>query len=124
VRVELSRPATSADGEPEVLGSATFEGSEVSLEPATEEARPLLERIFRRTPVSIEDPSLLGPAARGPVVLQPGSLRWFRAAAEARGAAEGLASRFVPDGTEAMGWDPAGAYRPFVDAVERKDRLG
>jgi hypothetical protein len=124
MRVEISRPSLDGAGEPEVLGSATFEGSEVRLEPANHEAEPVLKRIFRRTPVSIEDASLLGPVARGPVVLQPGSLRWFRAAAEARGAVEGLTARFVPDGTEAMGWDPAGAYRPFVEAVERRDRLG
>jgi hypothetical protein len=58
------------------------------------------------------------------VVLPPGSLRWFQAAARVRGQTEGLSVRFVDQEQGAMGWDPAGAYRPVLEAIERKVRIG
>jgi hypothetical protein len=83
-----------------------------------------LERIFRHIPVVLDDPSLRTVGTSGPVLLQPGSLRWFQAAARIRGWKEGLVVRFVPEDPGAMGWDPAGAYRTFPEAIERKVRVG
>ena len=80
--------------------------------------------IFRPTPVAVDDSSLRSRGTSGPVLLQPGTLLWFRAAAQSRGAAEDLRVRFVPEGQDVMGWDPAGAYRPFGETIERKELSG
>jgi hypothetical protein len=53
------------------------------------------------------------------VVLEPGSVRWFLAAARNRAPAEGLGVRFAAEPNTRMGWDPAGAYRPFQTVMER-----
>jgi len=78
-----------------------------------------LWRIFRPTAVAVDDPALRTAGTAGPVVLAPGSLQWFLVAARVRAEAEGLRVRFVPEARTAMGWDPAGAYRPFGDTVAR-----
>jgi hypothetical protein len=96
----------------------------VRIEAADDAARTILSRIFRPTAISIEDPALRTPGATGPVVLPPGSLPWFRAAARTRSPAEGLSVRLVPEGRMSMGWDPAGAYRTFGEVIEQKEQLG
>ena len=116
MRVEFLRDQNGNVG---VVGAATWNGTSVEFEPGDPEARDILERIFRPAPVAIDDPSLRSFGTRGEVVLQPGSLRWFMAAAKARGEAEGLRVRFVSTGPIGVGWDPAGAYRTFVSAAER-----
>ena len=88
------------------------------------EMQARVRRIFRATPVVVDDPVFRASGTSGPVVLHPGTLLWFRAAAQIRGKAEGLNVRFVPEGQDAMGWDPAGAYRPFSEAIERKELSG
>jgi hypothetical protein len=110
---------------PPVLGAATWTGSTVAIDvlEGGEDTKAALGRIFRPTPVVIDDPSLRPLGASGPTVLEPGDLRWFMAAARTRAPAEGLAVRFVPPST-GMGWDPAGAYRTFGAAVARFDRAG
>ncbi len=80
--------------------------------------------VFRAISVVIDDSSFRSAGTSGPVVLHPGTLLWFRAAAEVRGKAEGLKVRFVPEGQDVMGWDPAGAYRPFSESIERKELSG
>lgn len=50
--------------------------------------------------------------------MQPGDLRWFRAALETRAAQLGLAVRFVAARIDG-GWDPAAQYRTFEERVER-----
>jgi len=119
VRAEFVR----ADVPAEVVGSATWLGNGVAIEDGGEVGEAL-DRIFRPSPVVIDDPSLRSFGTAGPAVLQPGSLQWFRAAAQARAPAEGLAVRFVPDGAASIGWDPAGAYRTFPAAAERRELLG
>ena len=114
----------SEDDPNSVVGSATWTAEGVDLEPTDEAAGRLLRRIFRSAPVSVEEPALRTAGTTGPVVLQPGSLRWFMAAAKVRGGKEGLAVRMVPEGEGAMGWDPAAAYRTFSEAMERKERIG
>lgn len=109
--------------DPESVVAARWNGAGVDIEPGDESMRQAIRRIYRPTPVLIDDPSMRSYGAAGPVVLPPGSLRWFRAAAEARSASEGLGVRFVPEVGGAMGWDPAGAYRTFNDAIERKARI-
>jgi hypothetical protein len=102
-----------------VVGSAVWDGSRVVIQSDDERVREALWRISRPTAVAVDDPSLRTAGTSGPVVLQPGSSRWFQAAARARAEAEGLRVRFVPVVDGAIGWDPAGAYRPFGDVVDR-----
>jgi hypothetical protein len=82
-----------------IVGSARWTGGDVEIE--------------------AEDPKV----RRGPVVLAPGSLRWFLACTQSRTAAEKLGIRLTPDPAPRMGWDPAGAYRRFADQVERAEEL-
>ena len=112
------------DAPDEVLGRAVWNGSGVHLDADDEQVRTSLARIFRLVPVVIDDPSLRSYGASGPVQLAPGSLQWFRAAAEARSGSEGLLARLVPNAEQAMGWEPAGAYRTFNKQIERKELLG
>jgi hypothetical protein len=106
-----------------VVGTAWWNGAGAEIEADDESVRQAIRRIFRPTPVLIDDPSMRSYGTAGPVVLPPGSLNWFRAAPEARSGSEGLGVRFVPELEGAMGWDPAGAYRTFNDAIERKARI-
>jgi hypothetical protein len=71
----------------------------------------------------VEDPSLRPVGASGPVVLSPGSLRWFQAAALERGGVEGVGVRLVPEGGTAVAFDPAGTYRPFAEQLDRRERV-
>lgn len=89
-----------------------------------EEMEAKLRRIFRPTPVVVDDPAFRSRGTSGPVVLHPGTLLWFRAAAQVRAEGEGLKVRFAPEGQDVMGWDPAGAYRTFSDTLERKELSG
>jgi len=109
------------NGSERMVAAATWTGRGVEIEGPDEAARWLLERVFRAAPVSVDDPSLRSFGTRGEVVLQPGSLRWFMAAAGSRARAEGLKVRFFGSADTAMGWDPAGAYRTFVSTAERVD---
>jgi hypothetical protein len=120
VRAELFEP----DSPDHTVGIARWDGAGVRIEAADDAARTILSRIFRPTAISIEDPALRTPGATGPVVLPPGSLPWFRAAARTRSPAEGLSVRLVPEGRMSMGWDPAGAYRTFGEVIEQKEQLG
>ncbi len=106
-------------GSKEMIGSATWTGSGITLEARTDDAPSIIGTIFRPTPVAVDDPSLRSFGTRGEVVLQPGSMQWFLAAARTRGQAEGLEVRLVAEEAPVMGWDPAGAYRTFVSSAER-----
>ncbi|HXF56840.1 MAG TPA: hypothetical protein VNO34_04575 [Actinomycetota bacterium] len=120
MRAQFVRPE-----EPDrVVGEARWDGAKVEVRAEDEASLAALRRVFRPVPVVVDDPSLRSFGTSGPVVLQPGSLQWFRAAAEVRGRAEGLAARLLPDAPDGMGWDPAGTYRTFWGAVERRERLG
>jgi hypothetical protein len=119
VKAEFYRPEAPV----EIVGWARWPDVEDSSSAASPAGRESLERIFRRSPIVVDDPSLRTFGTAGPAVLQPGSLRWFQAAARIRSSAEGLAVRFVAEEDDAMGWDPAGAYRAFPDAMERRVRI-
>ena len=91
---------------------------------ADREVDAKVRRIFRPIPVVVDDPAFRSSGTSGPVVLHPGTLMWFRAAAQVRSDPEGLKVRFVPEGQDVMGWDPAGAYRAFSETIERKELSG
>ena len=113
------------DAPGEIVGRARWVGSGIEVETGTQDDDVLraLSRIFRRTPVVVDDPALRLPGATGPAVLPPGSLRWFRLAAAARCEAEGLGVRLAPEGQAGMGWDPAGGYRSLSDTEARRALL-
>jgi hypothetical protein len=122
MRAEFLR-ATEGDDPDRVVGTARWDGSRVAIQAdADDQVAKALWRIFRTTAVGVDDPALRTAGTAGPVVLAPGSLQWFLAAAKVRGEAEGLRVRFVPDASTAIGWDPAGAYRPFTETVARLAR--
>jgi len=114
MRAEFFRPE-----EPEqIVGTATWDGRSVTISAAGDQGEPTaFEHIFRPTPVVVDDPAMRPVGSSGPVVLEPGDLRWFMAAARTRGAAAALGVRLVVDEPQGMGWDPAGAYRPFLTVV-------
>jgi hypothetical protein len=98
MRAELFR----ADAPDEVVASASWFDGQVVPESGDD---VLLARVFRATAVSIDDPAMRAPGTSGPVVVEPGDMEWFRAAALVRGRAEGVEVRFATD--RPGGWDPA-----------------
>jgi hypothetical protein len=113
VRAELYRP----DAPEEVVAVATWNGSTAGLE-AGPDAPEGTGVILRPTPLVIDDPSLRAQGTHGEILLEPGSLPWFRAALQTRTEALGLAVRFVP-GVREGGWDPAGLSGTFEERVDR-----
>jgi hypothetical protein len=111
-----------SDQHEQVVAVARWDGARAAVEGANgasldEELARSIRHAFRATPVVVDDPFLLPPGAKGPVLLEPGDARWFMEAARTR-VGEGLEVRFVPDATRGMGWDPAGAYDTFRNVVE------
>lgn len=113
MRAELYRP----DAPNAVVAVATWDGRRARLD-VKDASVPGLDRIFRPTPIAIDDPALRHPGTSGPVVLQPGDLEWFRAVLLTRAPELGLAVRFV-SGAVVGGFDPASQYRSFEEQVER-----
>lgn len=106
-----------------VVGAVEWDGVRVHIRSSDEDLRPVLQRIFRVSPVAVDDPSRRALGTGGPVVVEPGDLDWFLAAGAARGSQEGLEVRFATD--TPGGWDPAGYYRRMGDWVgERESRAG
>jgi len=96
-----------------VVGSAEWDGVRVHLRVEDPDGRSSLDRVFRVSPVVVDDPSRRAVGTSGPVTVEPGDLDWFLAAAQVRGEREGLGVRFIPDA--GGGWDPASAYRGMGD---------
>lgn len=116
MRIEFHRPD---DEEKRTLATATWEGRAASVSSDDDDLRATLQRVFRPTSVAIDDASYRRMGTSGVVVVPPGDLGWFRAAAIVRAPAEaGLVPRFVPEITE-NGYDPAGNYRGFEAQIER-----
>lgn len=101
-----------------VIGVAEWDGREVAVQAKNAPVRQVLDRIFRPSPVVVEDPAMRPAGSHGPAILAPGGLGWFMAAARVRGQQEGLGVRFVTD--RAGGWDPAGSYEPMNAWVSRQ----
>jgi hypothetical protein len=104
---------------PEVVGSASWDGSRLEIEALDEEVRGALRTIFRRTALATEDASLRRRGTSGTVLLQPGTNEWFRAAAFERAPDVGLVARAVPGVEEGGGWDPAAQSTTFRRSVDR-----
>jgi hypothetical protein len=115
VRAEFTR---REDGS-EVVATAVWDGRRVLIDSSDSGARGAVERIFRSTPVVVDDASFRSLGARGESVIQPGSLEWFLAAAFGRAEREGFAVRVVPEVAGQGGWDPAAAYRTFREDMAR-----
>ena len=100
------------------MGTATWDGRRLEVRAEDPQARSAIERVFRPTPVAVEDRALRRAGTRGEVVLQPGSVEWFEGAAFARAREVGLVARVVRPRLEG-GWDPAANSRRFRDQVRR-----
>jgi len=108
------------EGDPEtVVGFAQWNGRRAEVDASDAEVRAALVRLFRATPVVVDDAALRPMGASGEVAVQPGSLEWFRTAAVARASTADLRVRLVPDVSTRTGWDPASAYRTFRQVVTR-----
>lgn len=104
MRAEFFRPE-----DPEtVVGTAEWEAGSARVDSEDQKVRMALERIFRPTPVGLDDPGLRDQSSS---VVEPGDHIWFRTAARVRGGSEGFEVRFVS--RTPGGWDPAGSYRPL-----------
>ena len=115
MRVEFHPPSDPDT----VVATATWTGATVDVRSDDPEIREKLERAFRPTPVMVDDATYRRPGTTGEVVIQPGTMEWFRAAAQIRVPAEtGIASRLVPGITEG-GFDPAAQYRSFNEEISR-----
>jgi hypothetical protein len=107
------------DAPDEVVATASWDGGDPTVMSEDEDVRLAIVSSFRRTPVVIDDASYRRLGTSGAVLIQPGSLEWFRAVIQARVPAEtGLTGRFVP-GVSEGGYDPAAGYRTFEDSIER-----
>lgn len=115
MRADFFRP----DDPESVVGTAEWDGSRVHLVVDDADHRTSLERVFRASAVSLDDPSRRPAGTSGQVIVEPGDLDWFLAAAQVRGEQEGLGVRFVP-GTSG-GWDPAGDYRKMGDWLGERE---
>ena len=116
--VELYAPE---DEEKRAVAFASWDGRDVRVTAQDVGVRERVARAFRKTPVAIDEPALRRRGTSGPVVIQPGSLEWFRAVVETRVTSEsGLAARFVASRV-VSGWDPAANYRRFGEQIERLD---
>ena len=100
----------------DVLAVATWDAGSASLDLTAEVEG--LDALLRATPVVVDDASLRPAGSHGVVVLEPGSLEWFREALLTRAEALGLAVRFVADDVR-NGWDPASNYRTFSEQSSR-----
>lgn len=115
MRVELHR----ADARDTIVAAATWDGRSVAVDADDDAIRRGLVHAYRPTPVVVDDASFRRLGTSGEVLIQPGSLEWFRAATLVRASREtGLVARFVPGVTEG-GFDPAAQYRSFDDSIER-----
>jgi hypothetical protein len=117
MRVELRNPDPEDDT---VVATASWDGT-VTVESEDAALRERLEHAFRSTPVVTDDSSYRRQGTSGAVVVQPGDLEWFRAAAQVRAPAEtGLRACLIP-GITRGGFDPASNYRPFSEQLEWLD---
>ena len=109
------------DEQKQAVATVSWDGRGVTVTAEDPGLREKLAQAFRRSPIAVDDSSLRRLGTSGPVVLQPGSLEWFRAVARHRATeSSSLAARFVPDAV-VSGYDPAANYRPFGEQMELID---
>ena len=88
MKVELHRP----DEPDAVVATVSWTDGRPVVDTQDEALRVSLEKVFRQTPVVIDDASYRRQGTAGEVLIQPGDLEWFRAVVQARIPAEtGLA---------------------------------
>ena len=115
MKVELHPP----DEPDTVVATIAWTDGRAVVDSEDDALRASLEKVFRRTPVVIDDASYRRQGTTGEVLIQPGDLEWFRAVVQVRIPAEaGLVGRFVPGITQG-GFDPAAGYRTFEAQIER-----
>jgi hypothetical protein len=115
MKVEFHRP----DEPDDVVATARWSDGAPVVDADDDAIRDALTHAFRRTPAMVDDASYRRQGTHGEVVIQPGSLEWFRAVVQARVPGEtGLVGRFVP-GVREGGFDPAAGYRTFEEQIER-----
>ncbi len=118
MRAEFHRPDDEA-----ILAVATWDGERVDVHADDPSVADSVRKVFRPTPVVVDDPSYRAQGTRGAVVVPPGTLEWFRAAAQGRSVEVGLVARLVP-GISEGGYDPAAQYSTFERSMERLDASG
>ena len=101
-----------------VVATATWNGTQASIESGDDAVAAKLWKVFRATAVVVDDAAYRRQGTSGEVALQPGSLQWFRAAAQVRAAEAGLVARLVPGVTEG-GFDPAADHGTLEGSIER-----
>ena len=118
MKAEFTRPD---DEQKDVVATATWDGRDVSVSSEEDSLVEALGHAFRRTPVAVDDDAYRRIGTHGSVVVPPGDLEWFRAAAQTRAVSEtGLNVRLVPGSVDG-GYDPAAGYRRFDEQLERLD---
>lgn len=116
MKVEFHLP----DAPDDVLVTVAWRDGELLVTSDDETRRARVEKAYRRTPAMVDDGAYRRLGTSGAVVIQPGSLGWFRAVTQSRAQSEtGLVARTVPDVRRGAGYDPAAGYRPFEEQVER-----
>ena len=115
MRADFYRP----DDPETAVGTARWNGRRAEVESSDPDIRAALTRLFRSTPVVVDDAAHRPAGSFGEAVVQPGSLEWFRLAALSRAAGADLKARLVPEVQGRSGWDPASAYRTFRQVVTR-----
>lgn len=113
MRAELHPP----DDPERVVAVATWDGRHAHLEILDPSVAAPLARLFRPTPVVVDDGALRRRGTHGEVMIEPGTLEWFRAVVISRAIDAAFVARIVPGVTEG-GWDPAAQYRTFGEAIE------
>jgi hypothetical protein len=117
VKVEFHLP----DAPDDVLVTAGWHDGEVEVASDDDARRARVEKAYRRTPVVVDDGAYRRMGTSGEVVIQPGTLEWFRAVTQTRAQSEtGLSARSVPE--VRGGYDPASNYRSFEAQMERLTR--
>jgi hypothetical protein len=115
MQVEFFRP----DATDVVVASADWNDGDPAITGEDDEICAGLRHAFRHTPVVIDEASYRRQGTSGAVLIQAGSLEWFRAVVQARVPAEtGLTGRFIP-GVREGGYDPAAGYRTFEESIDR-----
>ena len=107
-----------ADDPERVVAVATWDGREAVLQVLDPDVAGSLSGLFRPTPVVVDDGAHRRLGTHGAVLIEPGTLEWFRAAVAQRAAEAGFVARIVP-GVSEGGWDPAAQYRTFGESIER-----
>ena len=116
--VEFLRPD---DEQKLVLATATWDGRDVAVAGDDEDLLAVLRRALRRSRLVLDDGAYRRIGTSGSVLVPPGDITWFRAAATPRATAEsGLLARVVPGRVDG-GYDPAAGYRRFDEQLERLD---